>query len=641
MRLSVQKLLAVWVLTLSTAFTAFNQNDLSLSVTSSAGQVGIGDAETFTVTVSNEGATNVTGVEVTVTLPTGVSLGTPSTTAGSYAAGTWTIGSIAAGTGSVTLTLPVTLTGTGVQTLQANITAMVEVDGDSDPTDNSVLEDDYGAACMTVPFEYCAGETVDITATAAAGHNSYQWFKDNVAIPGATNQTYNITAAGNYRYETNIGATGSCAGGSCCDIMVIENALPTAGITNNDGVTELTCSQTSISLTATGGGTYLWSDAGGTTTANLSVTSPATYTVTVTSADGCTATSQVVITQDITPPTAGITNNDGTTELTCSQTSISLTATGGGTYLWSDAGGTTTAGLTVSSPATYTVTVTAANGCTATSQVVITEDVTPPTAGITNNDGTTEITCLQTSISLTATGGGTYLWSDAGGTTTAGLTVTTAGTYTVTVTAANGCTATSQVTITGSCTVDYADLPDGTAGNGPGDYNTTSANSGPSHGIITGLVLGTNVDAEGDGQPSAGADGDDTDGSDDDDGTVIGSTFDIVPGGTIRIPYTGTNSTGNNANLVAWVDWNNDGVFAVGEQVTPIVIPGTGAFSGNLVVAVPESATTATNIGVLVRLSNSTISSPDGYLSSGEVESYMLSVNCPTQICLPATSTKN
>ena len=568
MRSSVQKLLIVWVLTLSATFAALGQNDLSLSVTTTSGTVSVGDSGIdFTITVNNEGATTVTNVQVATNLPSGLSLTGNTPSVGTYDTNLniWNIGTISSATSSVTLTLTFDVTGEGVQTVQGFISGMTEVDGDSDPNDNSLLEDDYGAACVTAPFEYCAGQTISIDASAPLGHNSYQWYKNNVAIPGATNQTYTITEAGNFRYEVNVGASGTCAGGSCCDIIVIEN----------------------------------------------------------------------------TPPTAGITNNTGTTELTCTTTSISLTATGGGTYLWSDTGSTTTADLTVTSAGTYTVTVTAANGCTATSQVVITQDITPPTAGITNNTGSTEITCLQTSISLTATGGGTYLWSDTGSTTTADLTVTSAGTYTVTVTAANGCTATSQITITGSCTVDYADLPDGTAGNGPGDYNTTSANNGPSHGIVTGLVLGSNIDAESDGQPSANGDGDDTDGTDDDDGMSIGSTFDIVPGGTIRIPYTGNNSTGSDANLVAWVDWNNDGVFSAGEKVTPIVVPGTGAFSGHLTVPVPETATTGSNIGLLVRLSNSAITSPDGYLTSGEVESYMLSVNCPTQICIPATSIKN
>ncbi|MBK6966700.1 MAG: PKD domain-containing protein [Bacteroidales bacterium] len=94
---------------------------------------------------------------------------------------------------------------------------------------------------------------------------------------------------------------------------------------------------TSINLTATGGGSYSWSD--GTnivgTTATLNVTAPGTYTVTVTLANGCSDTEQITITQDIAVPTAGITPPT-TTILTCSVASINLTATGGGNYSWSD-----------------------------------------------------------------------------------------------------------------------------------------------------------------------------------------------------------------------------------------------------------------------------------------------------------------
>ncbi|MCB0519222.1 MAG: hypothetical protein KDD27_09795, partial [Saprospiraceae bacterium] len=369
-------------------------------------------------------------------------------------------------------------------------------------------------------------------------------------------------------------------------------------------------------------------------TAATSITTPGTYTVTVTGANGCTATSQLVITQDITPPTAGITNNTGTTVLTCTTTQIDLTATGGTSYLWSNSDAT--AATSITTPGTYTVTVTGANGCTATSQLVITQDITPPTAGITNNTGTTALTCIQTSISLTATGGVSYLWSTTE--TTANISVTTAGTYTVTVTGANGCTATAQEIITGSCTVDYGDLPDASVG---GNYSTTAADGGPSHGIITGLHLGTNIDADSDGQPSANGDGDDTDGGDDDDGVVVGSTYDIVPGGTIRVPFTVTNTTGNTAYLEAWIDWNGDGDFDdPGEHVVSLDDSG-GSFPGYMTITVPSTATTGTNIGLVVRLSNTQPTTPGGYLNSGEVETYLIDVNCPAQICLPVQTTKN
>jgi len=90
----------------------------------------------------------------------------------------------------------------------------------------------------------------------------------------------------------------------------------------------------------------------------------------------------------------------------CSVTEISLEATGDGTYSWNT--GATTAGISVSTPGTYTVTVTAANGCTDTASIVITQDITAPEAGITNVTGETELNCAFKEISVEATSNGTY-----------------------------------------------------------------------------------------------------------------------------------------------------------------------------------------------------------------------------------------
>jgi hypothetical protein len=99
--------------------------------------------------------------------------------------------------------------------------------------------------------------------------------------------------------------------------------------------------------------------------------------VTVTGANGCTSTADITLTQNITAPAAGITNNSGTTVLTCTTTSVSVTATGGVSYAWSGGLGSN-AGVTITAPGTYTVTVTGTNGCTSTADITITQDVTPP-----------------------------------------------------------------------------------------------------------------------------------------------------------------------------------------------------------------------------------------------------------------------
>jgi hypothetical protein len=212
---------------------------------------------------------------------------------------------------------------------------------------------------------------------------------------------------------------------------------PTASIVANR--TTVNCTNTSATLTASGGGTYSWSP-GGATTAQITVspTTTTTYTVTVTDANGCTDQKSQQITVDQTAPTAGIVASR--TTVNCTNTSATLTASGGGTYSWSP-GGATTAQITVSptTTTTYTVTVTGTNGCTDQKSQQISVDQTAPTAAIVASR--TTVNCTNTSATLTASGGGTYSWSP-GGATTAQITVspTTTTTYTVTVTGTNGCT---------------------------------------------------------------------------------------------------------------------------------------------------------------------------------------------------------
>jgi hypothetical protein len=141
---------------------------------------------------------------------------------------------------------------------------------------------------------------------------------------------------------------------------------PVAGI-NPLSNAVLTCTTPSITITATGGGTYSWSNGTSVvgTNATLNVTTPGTYTVTVTAANGCTATATQTITQNnaaplvtITPPVSSV--------LTCTTTSISLTANGVGTISWSNpALISINPTILVTTPGVYTVTLTAANGCTA------------------------------------------------------------------------------------------------------------------------------------------------------------------------------------------------------------------------------------------------------------------------------------
>src|SRR4029079_14453840 len=168
-----------------------------------------------------------------------------------------------------------------------------------------------------------------------------------------------------------------------------------------------------------------WSP-GGATTASIQVTAGGTYTVTVTGANGCSAT-RAATDGTVKPlPLATITPSGATAF--CAGGSVTLTASAGSSYLWSP-GNETTASILVTAGGSYTVTVTGANGCSVTSAAT---DVTVnpvPLATITPSGATTF--CAGGSVTLTASAGSSYLWSP-GGATTASILATAGGSYTVT-----------------------------------------------------------------------------------------------------------------------------------------------------------------------------------------------------------------
>lgn len=181
---------------------------------------------------------------------------------------------------------------------------------------------------------------------------------------------------------------------------------------------------------------------------------------------------------------------------------------------------------------------------------------------------------------------------------------------------------------------DWGDLPDISNTTNTNDYQTLSGNNGPVHLIISGLSLGTTVDAEADGQPTAQADGEGAD----DDGLTIFPSLNVNPGKTIRLPLQTTNTTGSTAHLEVWIDWNGDGELDdATEKIVDLDDSGAG-FPAFLTINVPDNAVTGGLIGVRSRISLDNNMTPYGLVESGEVEDYLLGVDCPQVICLPADS---
>ncbi len=361
------------------AVTVSNSN--GCSATSAAQAVSVTTAPTATVSAS--GSTSFCqGGSVTLSAPAGYSY-------------SWSNGATAqqivvntSGTYSVVVSAGAGCTATA-QAVQVTVNSL--------PT---------ATISTTGSTTFCQGGSVNLSSSTGT---TYRWSN------GATTQTITATTGGTYAV-TVTNASG-CSSTSSTQAVTV-NALPTP-VVAAAGATSF-CTGGSAMLTATGGQSYVWSN--GATGASISVNQSGTYSVIATNANGCSATSNAITTTQNAVPVAVI-SVSGPTTLAAGQSTI-LIATGGTSYTWTP-GGATTASIQVSSPGTYSVVVSNASNCSATSSVTIQQAV----ANAAHITTTSPLSfCDGGSATLTATGGSVYLWTPVNSFATS-ISVNKSGTY--------------------------------------------------------------------------------------------------------------------------------------------------------------------------------------------------------------------
>jgi gliding motility-associated-like protein len=293
----------------------------------------------------------------------------------------------------------------------------------------------------------------------------------NVSCFGLCNGFAQVTAGGGtppYVYNWMPGsvsgslATGLCAGtytctvtdANGCTVQSVQVISQPALLTATASGTNITCFN-ACNGTATvnyAGGTapygFLWTP-GLQTVFNPSGLCAGTQFVTVTDAEGCTATASVILTEpsQIIVVTNPVNSNCGQ----ANGSACALVAGGVGpyTYLWNNPMASTTACANSIAAGTYNVTVTDASGCSATMNANI-NDILAPTLTITSS---TNITCngyANGTATSTTTGGVpayTLLWTP-GGQVVPNPTNLGPGINTLTVTDAAGCVTSASATIT-------------------------------------------------------------------------------------------------------------------------------------------------------------------------------------------------
>lgn len=330
----------------------------------------------------------------------------------------------------------------------------------------------------------CIGGAANLTI---GGGVSYNWYPavdlsctncpTPVATPTAT-QTYNVEVT-----DAN-----GCR--DTADVTVTVNPLPTVSAGQDVTICESESAQlNAVAPTAT---SFSWSPAialNNSTIANplATPTNTITYTVTVEDVNTCVNTDDVTVTVNQRPNT-----NAGNDVAICLGDSVDLQASGAISYNWNPGSGLScnncpdpTAFPT--STTTYTVTGTAANGCTREDQITVTVN-SLPTVAVTPSS----TICIGDDIQLVASGGVSYQWSPATDLSCTNCpnpiaTPTTTTTYTVVAFNAAGCSDETTTTVTvaspaaitvSSDTTVCPDEPVQLSASGGVTYNWTPQNNG-------------------------------------------------------------------------------------------------------------------------------------------------------------------
>jgi gliding motility-associated-like protein len=291
--------------------------------------------------------------------------------------------------------------------------------------------------------EICLGEVATLNATGA---DTYSW------LPATgLNTTTGSTVISNTTTPQQYTIVGT--NGNGCTSAVIANVIvnPLPNLVINNGAPQI-CQGDDIEIVVGGATSYAWTPniyLTSSTSGNV-IISPSlnvTYTIIGTNSTGCADT--IILPVIVLEVPIAVAGPDAAI---CAGGSVVISAAGNGTYQWLPSNylsAIDTLNPLASPPqtTTFTFVTTAANGCTASDQVIV-NVVNYPNINIIGGG----VVCAGSSTVLAASGGVNYYWSPSTYlNTTIGSTVTStpidAITYTVTATNSIGCASTDSVVV--------------------------------------------------------------------------------------------------------------------------------------------------------------------------------------------------
>ena len=473
---------------------------------------------------------------------------------------------------------------------------------------------------------------LDGSNSTIGSNYSYQWTTtDGNIVSGATSLNPTVNSPGTYELTV----THNTFGCSAIDMVTVNQGDSFTTLATVSG--SLDCNNTSVNLDGSGSSagvaiSYNWSTSNGNITgatdiAVTSTNSPGDYLLTVTNTNsGCQDTAWVTVISDQQIPNVSATG--GTID--CISTAVQLNAnstTAGVSYSWTGPNSFSSAlqSPTVNQNGTYTVSVTAPNGCVATTTTNVSGDNSPPDVSASGGS----LNCTQNMVMLSAnsaTVGVSYTWTSPLGFSSdlQNPNVTEATDYTVVVTAPNGCTASATVSVnadnnipdltatgaTLSCSVSNVQIManSNTAGVSYAWTSTTGFSSGLQNPLVSEATDYTVIVTAPNGCTETA--------------TVTVSQNDLIPdaeamGGIINCLNTSTQISGNSASSNVSYAWTGPNSFSSVEQ-NPIV---SNAGDYTLTVTGENGC-----INTAVANVNSDTSTPDAVATGGAIDCINTSV---------------
>jgi len=226
--------------------------DLSLTKSVNNNQPQLNANVVFTVTVSNAGPANATGVTVKDILPSGLTFVSAIASKGTYASATgiWTVGSMSSGS-SANIQITAKATQVGSITNTAEVCAADQTDVDSTPCNNVPSEDDQASASITVSAiqttqkaDLSLDKSVSDAAPDVGSDVIYSIVVTNIGPDDATGVTVkdvlpagltyksNTPSKGTYSNITGIWTVGSLNVGASASLLITVTVNQTGTITN-------------------------------------------------------------------------------------------------------------------------------------------------------------------------------------------------------------------------------------------------------------------------------------------------------------------------------------------------------------------------------------------------------------------------